>query len=385
MPIRSTVSLSFSDGTQFSAFTSWSLRETFSDPLGWMEFDVDPPASKVAEYRERLRKGQLVGCQVDGKPQAAMMIQSTTWSVDAQGGTHGTISSVTPLKQLYEASVSPKVSKSLAADAPVIDLVNEVTALFGLGAAVADADIGSIRAKSGKAPGGTAINVDALKYTEAKAQDNETAYAFLARIVTRLGVMIRMHPVDGTVYLTAPHYTGDPLYTVVQSRAGAGPRGDAFFRVTENDTNEGQFSACTAAGARVDSVGAVRAGRPFGLTASSELGARAPYQADAALAYKPKFVRDTSCRDAARAKRVSKLVLGLAAEKAYEVRGTVQGLVSRDGTPWTVDTLGKVYVEALGIDETMWLSERVMTYSASGGQTTELVWLPKGAFTLGDL
>lgn len=384
MPIRSTVSLSFSDGTKFSGFTSWSLRETFSDPLGWMEFTVEPPASKVAEYRERLRKGQLVGCQVDGKPQAAMMIQTTNWSVD-NDGTKGTISSVTPLKQLYEASVSPKVSKSLAADAPVIDLVNEVTALFGLGAAVADADIGSIRAKSGKSPGGTAIDVDALKYTEAKAQDNETAYAFLARIVTRLGVMIRMHPVDGTVYLTAPHYTGSPLYTVVQSRSGSGPNGDGFFRVSENDTNEGQFSACTAAGARVDAVGAVRAGRPFGLTASSELGARAPYQADPALAYKPKFVRDTSCRDAARAKRVSKLVLGLAAEKAYEVRGTVQGLVSRDGTPWTVDTLGRVYVEALGIDDTMWLSERIMTYSATGGQTTELVWLPKGAFTLGDL
>jgi prophage tail gpP-like protein len=158
-----------------------------------------------------------------------------------------------------------------------------------------------------------------------------------------------------------------------------------MFRITETDTNEGQFSACTAAGARVDSVGAVRAGRPFGLTASSELGARAPYQSTEALAYKPRFVRDTSCRDAARAKRVSKLVLGLAAEKAYEIRGTVQGLVSREGIPWTVDTLGRVYVEALGVDDTMWLSERTMTYSATGGQTTELVWLPKGAFTLGDL
>jgi len=385
VPIRSTVSLNFGDGTQFSAFTSWSLRETFSDPLGWMEFDVDPPTAKVAEYRENLRKGRLVGCQVDGRPQAAMMIQSTTWKVDAEGGTHGTISAVTPLKQLYEASVSPKVSKSLAADAPILDLVNEVTALFGLGAAVADADVASIRAKSGTNPGFAPIDVDALKFTEAKAQDNETAYAFLARITTRLGVMIRMHPVDGTIYLTAPHYDGSPLYTVVQARGGSGPKGDAFFRVTETDTNEGQFSACTAAGARVDSVGAVRAGRPFGLTASSELGARAPYQSDPALAYKPKFVRDTSCRDAARAKRVSKLVLGLAAEKAYEVRGTVQGLVSRDGVPWTVDTLGKVYVEALGIDEVMWLSERTMTYSASGGQTTELAFLPKGAFSLGDL
>jgi hypothetical protein len=381
--IRSVVTLSFSDGSNFSGFTSWSLRETFSDPLGWMEFDVEPPASKVAEYRENLRKGRLVGCQVDGKPQASMMIQSTEWTVDAMGGTKGNVQAVTPLKLLYEASVSPKVSKSLAADAPILDLVNEVTLPFGLGAAVADADVASIRSKSGKAPGSTAINVDALKFTEAKAQDNETAYAFLARIVTRLGVMIRMSPVDGAIYLTAPHYTGSPLYTVVQARSG-GPRGDALFRVREVDTNENQFSACTVAGAGVDQVGAVRARRPFGLTATSELGLRAPYQSSDGLNYKPKFVRDTSCRDATRAKSVSKLVLGLAAEKAYAVHGSVQGLVSRDGVPWTVDTLGNVYVEALGIDDAMWLSERTMTYSADGGQTTDLVWLPKGAFVLGE-
>lgn len=380
----SKVTLTFSNGSQFDAFTTWTLRETFSDPLGWMEFDVEPPTAKVAEYRANLQKGKLVGCQVDGKPQAAMMIQTTQWSVDRAGGTKGTIQAVTPLKQLYEASVSPKVSKALAADAPIIDLVREVVEPFGIDEVQAEGDIASIRAKTGKNPGGTAIDVDALKYTEAKVQENETAYAFLARIVTRLGVMIRMAPVDGAIILTAPHYTGSTLYTVTQARSG-GPVGDAFFRVRETDTNEGQFSACTVAGAAFDQVGAVRAGRPFGLTTTSELNSsKPPYSSGDGLNYKPKFVRDTSCRDAARAKRVSKLVLGLAAERAYEVRGTVQGLVSRDGTPWTVDTLGRVYVEALGVDDTMWLSERTMTYSR-GGQSTELVWLPRGAFTLGDL
>jgi hypothetical protein len=379
----SRVSLHFDDGTEFTGFTSWTLRETFSDPLGSMEFEVAPPIEQVAEYRANLRKGRLVGCQVDGLPQAAMMIQTTRWDVDASGGTRGSISSVTPLKQLYEASVSPKVSKALAADAPVVDLINEVSELFGIGAVVADGDIGSIRTKTGKGAKAAGIDVDALKFTEAKAQDNETAYQFLARILTRLGVTLRMDAVNGNLIVTAPHYDGDALYTVVQATTG-GPVGDAMWRVYEFDTNEGQFSACTVSGAAVDQTGATRANRPFGLTATSELGSRAPYQSEA-LAYKPKFVRDTSCRDAARAKRVSKLVLGLAAEKAYGISGVVQGLVSRDGIPWTVDTLGRVYVEALGIDDTMWLAERTMYYSTTEGKFTELTWLPKGAFTLGEV
>jgi prophage tail gpP-like protein len=382
---RSVVSLAFSDGSQFDAFTSWSLRETFSDPIGSMEFTVEPPAAKVSEYRANLQKGKLVGCKVDGKPQAAMMIQTTRWSVDHEGGTRGYVQSVTPLKQLYEASVDPRVSKSLAADAPVIDLVNEVTAPFGIGAATADNDIGAIRSKTGKSPTATATPVEPLKYTEAKAQDNETAYAFLARILTRLGVMMRMNPVTGQIDITAPHYTGDPIYTVVQARPGSSVVGDAFFNIQEIDTNEGQFSACTVRGAPIDQSGSTRAQKPLGLTATGEICSPPPYRSGDGLNYKPKLVRDASCRDAARAKRVSKMVLGLAAEKAYAVSGTVNGLVSRDGIPWAVDTLGRVYVDAIGIDSVMWLSERTMSYSTDDGQRTDLVWIPKGAFTLGDV
>lgn len=381
----SDVRVNFADGTDLRAFESFSLRESFSDPLGSLQFVASPPLSQVTEYAARLQKGDLVGCMVDGKPQAAMMIQTVRTTVSPDSGVTFTVEALTPLKLLLEASIDPATSKLLASDAPVIDLVAETIAPFGLGEVFADDDIAQIRSKTGKNPKGTATNASGLKYQEASAQPNESAYQFISRILTRLGVMLRMDAVLGSVYITAPHYDGERLYSVAQARAGNAGGSDRFFGDVEIvDTNEGQFAECIIIGAATDTAGAKRATTPRGRVLTTDINASRPPYRGVALPYKPRYHRDTSCRDIARAASVGRLVLGLSAENAFQVRGRVHGLVSYDGTPWTVDTIGNVFIESLALSEDMWLAERTMNVDSSG-QYTDLVWIPKGNLVLGEV
>lgn len=384
---RSSLELRFSSGEPIRAFTSLALRETFSDPLGMLQFEVAPLRERITEHANLLQKGEIVTLKIDGRTQAGMIIQSVRTGIGANGVTFS-IDAVSPLKQLFEGSVDLSVSKTLQADAPVVDLVTEVAQpFFGSSLTFADDDIATIQAKTGRNPGGAAIKVDALKYGEAQAQPNETAYAFLARILTRLGIVLRSG-VGGELILTRPHYDGATLYTVAQGEAGKVPQSsDRFFGdININDTNEGQYSFCEILGQTSDEPGAKRANTPKNRTLSSDLNsARPPYRSNAALAYKPTFRRDPSCRDIAHAKNVSKLVLGLKAEKAFVITGSVEGFNSAAGTPWTVDTMGKVHLGILGFDEKMWLASRTFRQAATGGQWTELEWIPPGYFTVGDV
>jgi hypothetical protein len=250
---RSDVRLNFDDGTELRAFESFTLRESFTDPMGSLTFTARPPLSEVTAYADRLQKGNLCGVMVDGKPQAAMMIQTVRTTVSADSGVSFQVEALTPLKLLLEASVDPRVSKSLASDAPVIDLVAEVIAPFGLGEVFADDDVAQIRSKTGKNPRATATKSSGLKYQDASVQPNENAYQFLSRILTRLGVMLRMDSVLGSVYITAPHYDGDSLYSVAQARPGNAGGSDRFFGDVEViDTNEGQFAEVVIIGATTD-------------------------------------------------------------------------------------------------------------------------------------
>jgi hypothetical protein len=381
----SDVRVNFADGSELKAFESFTLREAFTDPLGSLQFMARPPLEQVTEYAQRLQKGELCGVMVDGKPQAAMMIQTVRTTVDANTGVSFQVDAVTPLKLLLEASVDPSTSKLLASDAPVIELVAEVVEPFGLGEVFADDDIAQVRSKTGKNPRATSTKTKGLKYQEASAQPNENAYQFLSRILTRLGVMLRMDPVGGGVYITAPHYDGVSLYSVAQARTGNAGGSDRFFGAVEViDSNEGQFAEIVIIGAATDKPGATRATTPRSTVRSEDINADRPPYRSTSLPYKPRFHRDASCRDIDRAVSVGKLVLGLSAERAFQVRGRVPGLVSLDGTPWTIDTLGDVFIEALAFSEQMWLAERTMSVGADG-QHTELVWIPKGNLTLGEV
>lgn len=386
--MTSQVRLNFADATAISAFSSFKLRETFSDPIGSLEFTAEPDESHVREYAEKLQKGSLVACIVDGNPQAAMAIETVQTSIGPGGGVSFNVSAVTPIKYIYEAEIDPKFQKRLAADIPLLDLVSEVLEPYGLGEVYAEDDVAVIRAKTGKNPKATATATAPLQVSgNVQAATSETVYQFLSRVLTRLGVMLRMDPVGNGVYITAPHYDGEALYGCKVAREGQGPSDlDRFFgNVTIHDSNANQFSVCYVTGTVAGNSGTTFSGPPSAEIKTTDIhSSRPPFRGEGALTYKPAFRHSKNCRDAKQARSAGLLMLGLQAPYAFYVKGTVDGLVSRAGTPWTVDTLGRVFIEPLAFDEEMWLAERTMMADPKGGQRTELVWIPKGYFVIGE-
>jgi hypothetical protein len=357
------------------------FTERFLEPIDRGSFVFKPTPPLFRKYVEKTRKGEIITALVDGLTQAGLAVQTQTVSY-SKAGSLIRLDCASPLKLLHEASADAKLSKALAADVPILNLVAEAVEPFGIGEVFAENDIAVIRAKTGKGSKATATKATELKYAEASVQPNETVYAFLSRILTRLGVMLRMGADHGELYLTAPHYDGDTLGTVVLDGNVAGNRAEGEWEIV--DTNEMQFDFCEITGAAMDRDGETRANVPKARVKSTDINAqRPPFRKSQVLSYKPLFIRDTESRDKARARSAAFLALGLKADSAFYVRCKVHGLVTRGGSPWTVDTLYRVVSDLYGLDEVMWLSERTFTLDGNG-QTTELVLVPKGYVRLGE-
>lgn len=388
--MSSSVRIQFTDGGQLTGFTSFQLNDSFIDPLDRMTVEFAPSPSQVAEYSKKLKPHEFLAVLVDDRPQAALMIQSVSRRVSPRTGTTFRVDCVSPLKVPYEATpdsaLAAKLTKSLQADAPIGDLIHEALAPFGFDEVAADGDLLAVKTRTGKGIGASAISISALKHGDTQVQPNETVYQFLGRIITRLGVMLKLDP-SGQLYLTAPHYDGEPLYTIKTAAYNGGPPGDRFFGDVEiSESSENQPSFVEVVGVAPDSEDATYAGVPKARVESTEINnSIPPFRASSTVNYKPVFIRDPNCRDASRARSVALLRIGLAAKDAFKITGMVQGFTSREGIPWTVDTLVRVYIESLGFNEVMWISDREFRQDASGGQTTSLTMIPKGYLVLGEV
>jgi prophage tail gpP-like protein len=381
---RGVVEMRFADGNSISSWTSLRMRDSFTDPLGQLDFEVAPPRSQLSEYRERLGKGQIVAVMVNGVAQGVFIVQARRSKGDRQGGVTLGLSCHTPLVTPYQGSVDPRISFHAQADSKVIDVVAEALAPYGFEQIRGDVSA-NVSAMTGQPIGGPKLNVlvNTLKTSDAQAQDNETAYDFCRRIFGRLGVALRM-AVDGTLLLEAPNYN-QPAIASVWSTFGERRGGDHLLWWDIEDTNDEQFSECTVRGARSDKAGSTETATPKATVQSADLNPGRPaYRSDAAN-YKPLFVKDSNTRDAARATAAATRGLGLRAGRAYVLRGSVDGMISSTGRVWAVNTMVNAHVAAEGLDEDMWVLGREFSQDRTGGQLTTLELIPKGALVLGDL
>lgn len=379
------VRINFSDGGEITSWLDFELTEQFSNPITTARITVAPPRSQLKDYVTRLQKGEIVGILINDRPQASLMIQTVRTKLGKSGGIVIGIEAVSPLKQLYDSTVDvANMHKSATSDVPVLQFVADTIEPFGLGEVYAEQDVAIVKTKTGKNPNATATQANKAKMRDAQPKSNESVACFIGRTLSRLGLMMHMGPI-GDIYLTAPHYTGDPLYVFV---AGApGVSGEAFVGDVEIvDTNEGQWSFCEANGVYAAGHGETQTNTPGGRVTSSDINSkRPPYRSIAQLAYKPNFYRDTSCTSSTMAKSVAKLTLGLRAESAFVLRGTVEGAASSVGVPYAIDTKGRVVIPPLGIDEQMWISERTVRGSKADGLRTDLTMIPPGNFVIGDV
>lgn len=383
---RATIRMQFADGEEMFAWLSFRLRDHFTDPLGGLDFEAAPPRARIAEYRERLRKGQIVSVLVNSANQGTFLIVERRTTIGREGVTFS-VTCRSVLATAYEGSVEPKLSFKHPTDTPVGTAVLAALEPYGFDSLIGD-NAANASLITGKPIGGgaTAVVVDALKHQEAQAQDGETAYGFGSRIFSRLGVALRV-AADGTLLLAAPDYDQEAAYTVVQDFDG-GTAGDRFLAdppIEEVDTNEGQFASCTVRGSRADNAGTTQTAAPRATVTAAELNPRRPAYISEAAAHKPLELKDKNARDVERCRNVAKLALGIRAAKAYVITGRVDGLVSQTGRVWSVNTVVRVVIEAYGLDEDMWIIGRDLMGSRDRGQMTRLEIIPKGALVLGDV
>ena len=386
---RDEVVVRFADGAELREFLSFELSEKFSNPLDSFSFQAAPSERNRKSYLDRLLKGELITITLNGLPQAAMMIQEVTTTISPDGGLTLDVSAVSPIQILMESTVDvPTASKALKAAVPMIDMILQVVEPYGFNLVADESDVDVAKVKSGKTVSTKPTKHKGAKKKDATAEYNESVFGFITRMLSRAGMMLRCGTTsDGTfLYITAPHYDGQPLYAVKQARSGYGPIADRFIgEVTIVDSNESQFSFCEVVGESADDTAATRSNKPKARVTTDAINAqRPPFRASGPFPYKPKFHKDKECGDAVNTEAVAKFILGTRAEKAFAVQGTVGGFTSRNGTPWTVDTLCPVFVEATGLDEIMWISERSMKRNAEG-DTTKLTFIPKGYLQLGDV
>lgn len=387
---RAAIRLQFGDGSVIDSWLRFHLKDSFTDPLGSVELTAAPPRERIEEYRNKLRKGELVTVFVNDANQGGYLIQTVNASIGTANSVEISVTCHTPLVTPYQGSIDPKFSRKYDTDVPAYEVVLRALFPYGFDSIIADsdADVSAITGKPlGRASKRPRKNVQALKQNETQAHDGEKAYAFASRIFTRLGVCMKMSP-TGTLMLTAPNYGQDAAYTLVQGVEGDDTPGDRFLGdppIQIVDTNDDQYSECVLRGARADKPGTTQTSTPQIRVTSEELNPSRPAYQSTAAAYKPLIIKDKNSRDPERALSVAKLALGIRAAKAFVVKGAVDGTISSTGRVWSVDTIARVKVASWGLDEDMWILGRELMGDAQRGQMTMLELIPKYALQLGDV
>jgi hypothetical protein len=382
---RSTVRMNFGDGSKIDAWLQFSLRDTYTDPLGQLDFTTAPIRERISDYRQRLRKGELVTVLANEVNQGTFLITTSKMLISKDAGVIFQITCKSPLATSQEGSVNPKLSFASESDAALADVILEALEPYGLNTIASDAaaNVSALTGRSLTSRGGK-VTTERFKTSEAQAQDNERAYQFCARLLSRRGVALRT-TVEGTLLLGAPNYDQETAYTLVQDFDGS-LRGDRFIDTVEvTDTNDEQYSECRVRGLSLDRRGRSRGQQPVAIVTSAEMFPNRPaYSGGVGSEYKRLDILDKDSRDVEQCRSVAKHALGMRARNAFTVTGEVDGFVSSTGRIWQVDTLARTIVQAYDLDEEMWVLERVLTQDVEGGQKTRLTLIPKGALVLGE-
>jgi prophage tail gpP-like protein len=298
-----------------------------------------------------------------------------------------------PLVTTYEGCIDPDFSFSTDNDTPVTSVVLDALSSYGFDRIQGDS-AASVNVTTGKPIGKTGrrsrVNVDALKTQDAKAHDGERGYNFVSRLVTRLGVQLKMDVSSdnlGALLLQAPDYDQEIAYTLVHDPLNTSRiAGTRFFGdITIEDTNDDQYSECMVRGVSADKGGATSTSEPIARVTAAEMNPARPNYFSFAAAYKPLFIKDKNARDVVQATSVAKLALGLRGAKAFSISGEVDGIISHTGRVWTTGTMARVVIPDEQIDEPMFVFERVLMQDRDAGQRTKIRLIPKNAYQIGDM
>ena len=348
---RAQLKLTFDDGGVVDSWTEATLIDRFTDPLGSVQVTAKPATSaQYADYRAKLSKGNQIHIYINGAHQGRFLIQDAERETGPEGGRSIKVTAHTPLITPYEGAVDPDYSIAHAIDTSIEFVILDILGPYGFTKITTDARA-HVNALTGvPLPGGKGppFSVGDLKMRNATVHDGETAYQMIARIITRLGCVLRILQ-DDTLQVGAPNYDQSISYTLVSSSTpGTYTDADRFFGpVKIHETNAGQYAQAAVVGMRHLSAGDPTVARPKATVKASDtiaslgtgpvIPARCQYRSTVAP-WKPLSYKDKSSRDANQATNAAIFELSMRAKDAYVVEGSVDGWISRTGRVWSVDT-----------------------------------------------
>lgn len=387
MGTRARIEMRFGDGSSIDTWQKVSCRRTYTDPFDQFDFETIPIVSTgdYASYKQKLSKGEKVSILINDIPQGDYVIQTVDRTTSKDHGNKIKCKLHNLLYITHEADIDPDFALPVTTDISVVETALKIFGPYGFTRVIADTRA-SVSAVSGKPisgpPSKSAVSLPALKHGESTAHEGEASYKFFARIITRLGVCLRLAP-DGTLLIGAPDYDQLPSATVVLSTT-QNVDGDYFHgEVHVHETNDGQFSEITCRGQPSMKLGEAVTARPnVAVQATAVLPARCAYRSSV-YPKKPKFFKDKSSRDATQTNSMAHLELGVRSSDSFTVEGHVNGWVSSTGVLWQPDLVVNLYHELEGIkNEPFWVLEIERTLDHDG-EVTRLKLLPLGGLILG--
>jgi prophage tail gpP-like protein len=392
---RARIELRFADGNPIDTWETFSLRQNYIDPLDDFQLTVSNPApAKRDSYLSRLRKGERVTLWANGTQQATCEIVTVNGKTSRTDGWTLTINAKSTLHAAFAGGADPNYGKNLEADTPVRDVILDVLGPYGFDSIVFDtsADVGAISGKNlqGRAPA-VALNDIKLKDFQSPNKGDMSAYQYCASLFTRFGLVLRTDR-EGKLLLGQPDFEQAAAYTVEQDRFRFYDGDLMMGDINWTDTNDGQHSHYVVRGGKNESPSATSATSPVAgvIVPDYSLPDDAPFAKvslealkpgrhlyrSTASPYKPKFWRDEKSLEVARALSFARSMAAQRGSSGFQVKCTVDGLLSRTQRIWAIDTIGRVVVGDIGLDENMWLLETTKHGSRQGGQHTELTWVP---------
>ena len=416
---RAKATLSFAvSGDTIESWESIEWTESYMDPLGSLRVRLRPLRKQVQDYFRQTVKGSPVKLFLDGAIQCKYLITTRQTTI----GNEGVIIDIECKSVLvvpYEGSVNPNIAKKYGANVTISTVVQDALRDYGYKQLVATEESVDINIKAGgKVKNAVSkeqpVVVSKIKHKDIQPQPSETAYGFCSRIFSKYGLVLRASAF-GELILSYPRYKDLSLYSIV-----AGPLKNvpsdadrAMGDVKISETTDNLFSEVVVSGRKVQNKKTKRTNQPsfrlkvdYDSNNSKSIEGRPDiayqnsltgflenkyfhYQSVPDYRYKPKFVFDKSSQDKDRCKNMAFMVMYMNTSKGFTLDVLLDGIRSKTGNIWTINTMCDVRV-ALSPEQTTTESfqERMLVFKKtvridSSGQSTALTLIPEFSLRLG--
>jgi prophage tail gpP-like protein len=417
-------------GKEIRNWSTYQLNQRFLTPTSAWSFSISDEDPTLTN--ELLVPGARVELSINDRLQCTGSIDRKTIASDAGGGTKVTVQGRDILGRVVSATMDPifKFTSGLT----IVDAVLSVLRPFGIDT-VYNSDAYNINVitgyQKGKFGGGqskvkvqvpkrttaadgtvtltyeavdgfvtidpTRPDLKKLQLQQAKPHIGEGVYAYLERLLRRLGLAMWAAADGSGVVIGVADFTGPARQRLIRRRTDPSANNIVRGQLTTDLSTQPSCIMAFGFGGGVDvqksALKVLMVNELTGLDAAGNplpeiLNIRARYKSCKLLAIRPElvplvrplgdpmtatpyFCQDNESKNLAQLEAFVRREMAARQQTSFAVNYDVVGH-TQDGYPWAVNTLVSVDDEVFGIHGDMWIAEKTFAKSNSGGTTTSL-------------